>query len=100
MPGMKLVEKRTNRKWLDEGKVIEALKAEGKTDEEIYKTIDPQLNGITAIEKLMGKNWVKPFAYKPLGELTMALESDKRPATTRAHNDFSDIEIQPEITKK
>lgn len=75
--GFKLVEGRSNRKYTDEERVAEAVKAAGYKD--IYKK---SLIGITEMERLLGK---KKFAevlgglvYKPKGRITLAVESDKR----------------------
>lgn len=90
-PGYKLVESRTNRKYIDEDAVIEAARSAGYTD--IFKK---SLIPITEMEKLMGK---KTFAevlgslvIKPQGKPTLVPASDKRPAitTTGAKQDFSD----------
>ena len=94
LPGWKLVEGRTNRKWVDKDKVVEALREAGKTDEEIFKSMEPQLNNLGTIEKMMGKNWVKDYVFKPVGALTVAPESDKRPEFSKADQDFADIEIE------
>ncbi|MEG0579959.1 MAG: DUF2800 domain-containing protein, partial [Niameybacter sp.] len=51
-PGYKLVEGRSNRKWLDEDKVENTLLANGLEEDEIYTM---KLKGIGSIEKLLGK---------------------------------------------
>jgi len=78
LKGFKLVEGRSNRKYLDEKAVIETVKKEG---------LDPyehKVLGITAMTKLLGKSkfeeLLKQYIYKPKGKPTLALESDKRPA--------------------
>lgn len=92
IPGWKLVEGRSNRKYADEDKAFETLKAE--YDEDL---IAPRkLLGITAMEKTIGK---KQFAslldgliVKPPGKLALVPESDKRPelnSTESAVADFS-----------
>lgn len=89
--GFKLVEGRSNRKYTDEERVAEAVKAAGYQD--IYKK---SLIGITEMERLLGK---KKFAevlgdlvYKPKGRLTLAAESDKRKPvmTATAEADFKE----------
>lgn len=94
IPGYKLVHAGTQRKWLDQDKVIEALRKAGKTDEQIFKSLKPQLNNLGTIEKLMGKKWVKDFVFKPVGAATIAPESDKRLDFSSSSYDFSDIEIE------
>ena len=81
LPGWKLVEGRSNRKYTDEGEVAKAIIASGVEEVLIYER---SLLGITAMEKLVGK---KKFAEvlgklieKPQGKPTLAPESDKRPA--------------------
>ncbi len=81
-PGWKLVEGRSNRKYVDDDEVIGALKNAGYTEKDIYEEV---LKGITKMEKLLGK---KRFAellteeelvIKPPGKPTLVPESDKRP---------------------
>lgn len=91
-PGYKLVEGRSNRKWLDENKVIEVLQED--YDENEY--MNTKLAGIAAIEKLVGKANFGPklneFIVKPPGAPTLVPESDKRPAmgVEQAKLDFKD----------
>ena len=77
--GWKLVEGRSNRKYTDEAKAAEILRAAGYTD--IYKP--QELLDITAMEKLVGK---KKFGellagqiIKPEGKPVLVPESDRRP---------------------
>lgn len=89
--GFKLVEGRSNRKYMDEEEVAEAAKAAGYTD--IYKST---LVGITEMEKLMGKKKFSEvlgkLVYKPQGKITLVAESDKREAvmTATAEADFKE----------
>lgn len=91
-PGYKLVEGRSNRKWLDESKVVEVLKENYSEDEYMVS----KLAGISAIEKLVGKSKFGPllneFIVKPPGAPTLVPESDKRPAmgAEQAKLDFKD----------
>lgn len=89
--GFKLVEGRSNRKYTDEERVAETVKAAGYKD--IYKK---SLIGITEMERLLGK---KKFAevlgdlvYKPKGRITLVAESDKREPvmTATAEADFKE----------
>lgn len=80
MVGLKLVEGRSNRTWSDDTEVKAALEAAG-FDQEDY--ITTKLQGITAVEKLVGK---KEFAEllghlttKPPGKPTLVSIEDKRP---------------------
>lgn len=92
--GWKLVEGRSNRKYVDEGKVVDALHEAGYDDAVIYKK---ELWGITAMEKLIGKKNFSDFlgnlVEKPAGKPVLVPESDKRPelnAIERAKEDFKD----------
>lgn len=76
--GWKLVEGRSNRKYIDESKVLEKLKGNYKDD-----VIAPRkLIGITAMEKTIGKkqftNLLADFVVKPPGKPTLVPETDKR----------------------
>ncbi len=81
VPGWKLVEGRSNRKYTDENAVAAAITSAGIDEAMIYER---SLLGITAMEKMLGK---KKFAEilgklieKPKGKPTLAPESDDRPA--------------------
>ncbi|MBR6342652.1 MAG: DUF2800 domain-containing protein [Selenomonadaceae bacterium] len=76
----KLVEGRSNRRYTDEAKAAEAVKAEG---------LDPyehRILGITDMEKLLGKKrfseLLKPYVEKPKGKPTLVRSSDKRASIT------------------
>ena len=91
--GFKLVEGRSNRKYVNEEEVADAAKAAGYED--IYKK---SLIGITEMEKLMGKKDFQKIlgslVYKPQGKITLVPESDKRPPiqTETAEADFKEDE--------
>lgn len=93
-PGFKLVEGRSNRKYVSEEDVIEAAGAAGYQD--IYKKT---LIGITEMEKLMGKKKFQeilgPLVYKPKGKITLVPDSDKRKeiAESSAEADFKEGKI-------
>lgn len=78
--GWKLVEGRSNRKYLDEGKVRETLIEAGYTDEDITET---KVLGITAMEKAIGKKVfgevLSGLVIKPEGKPVLVPETDKRP---------------------
>jgi hypothetical protein len=94
VPGYKLVEGRSNRKYSDQEAVAQALRAAGVPDEIAYER---SLLGITAMTDALGK---KKFAdvlgalvTKPAGRATLVPETDKRPAllfATSAAEDFGD----------
>lgn len=89
--GLKLVEGRSSRKWVDEGKVEGVLAVEGF---ERAKFINEKLAGIGAVEKLVGKQafteLLGDLIIKPQGAPTLVGESDKRPAIgiDQAKEDF------------
>jgi hypothetical protein len=92
IPGHKLVEGRSNRKYDDQAKVAAALTAAGIDEAVIYER---SLLGITAMEKAIGK---KVFAevldgliVKPSGKPTLVPESDKRPALSSAASAADDF---------
>ena len=93
-PGWKLVEGRSNRKYLDEIKVAEALIAAGFDEAVLY---EKKLYGITAMEKITGKkvfaDALKDLIIKPQGKPVLVAESDRRPeinSTESAKNDFKE----------
>lgn len=92
IPGYKLVEGRSNRAFTDESKIREALGL--MYDEKDFTTT--KLNGIGAIEKLLGKKNFYPvlgdYVVKPPGKPTLVPESDKRPpmnSIEKAKEEFS-----------
>ena len=91
--GFKLVEGRSNRKYVNEDEVADAAKAAGYED--IYKK---SLIGITEMEKLMGKKEFQKIlgnlVYKPQGKITLVPDSDKRTPiqTETAEADFKEEE--------
>lgn len=92
IPGWKLVEGRSNRKYVDEEKVLETLKA----DYELDRIAPRKLLGISAMEKEIGKkvfaSALEGLVVKPAGKPTLVPESDKRPelnSTASAQKDFS-----------
>lgn len=82
--GWKLVEGRSNRKYLDEDKVQETLLEAGYPEKEITET---KLLGITAMEKAIGKKAfgvvLGDLVIKPEGKPTLVPETDKRPELDR-----------------
>lgn len=89
--GFKIVRSASRRKYTDEEKVAQTAIKAGYED--IYRST---LIPITEMEKLMGK---KNFAeilgdlvHKPPGKLTLAPETDKRPAVEDVFEDFKEDE--------
>jgi hypothetical protein len=84
--GFKLVEGRSNRKYISEEKVIEVVKSSG------FDPYEHKIKGITAMEKTLGKSkfseLLAHLVEKPKGKPTLVSESDKRPAINPAVDDF------------
>ena len=78
--GWKMVEGRSNRKFADELKVAEAMKAAGYDEALLYER---KLITLTQMEKDFGKKAVAEvlggLIVKPQGKPTLAPQSDKRP---------------------
>lgn len=90
IPGYKLVEGRSIRKWLNQDEAETALRGSKLKVGEIFtkKLISP-----TQAEKLLGKNHpiLDEHAIKPDGKPTIAKESDKRPALkSNVERDFAE----------
>ena len=88
--GWKLVEGRSNRKYTDPEAVEQVLRAVKYRKKDIFKA--PELLGITAMEKLLGKKkfgeLLKDLVDKPPGKPTLVIETDKRPELNSAAADF------------
>ena len=82
--GYKLVEGRSNRKWVDDAE--EVLK--NKLGEDAY---EKKLIGITAAGKKLKKDEVEELTYKPEGKLQLVLASDKRKEVTKTIDHFDKI---------
>lgn len=81
IPGWKLVAGKSNRKFADEEKVVQILKTKARLKKsDIFTT---KLNGITVIEKKLGKKkfneLLGELIIKPEGKPTLAQASDNRP---------------------
>ena len=93
-PGLKLVEGRSIRSFLNEKDVVKALKTIGlkKTDYVVEKLIS-----VTDAEKMLGKTQFDKFlgklVVKPKGAPTIAKAEDKRLEYNSAELDFQDIQL-------
>lgn len=91
IPGWKIVEGASKRRYSDEDKVAAAAIKAGYKKALLYKS---SLIGITEMEKLMGKKQFKEvlgaLIVKPAGAPKLAPESDSRPAFNSAKADFED----------
>ena len=86
--GWKLVEGRSNRRYIDEDAVAEAVTQAG------FDPYERKLLGITAMTSVLGKKRFEEIlgglVEKPQGKPTLVPESDKRPAMNTAKQDFSE----------
>lgn len=84
--GWKLVEGRSNRRYINEDAVAQTVQNAG------YDPYEHRLMGITAMEKALGKakftELLAAYIEKPQGKPTLVPESDKRPAMNTANLDF------------
>ena len=86
--GYKLVEGRSNRKYIDETAVASAVESAG------FDPYEKKLLGITEMQKTLGKakfeELLGAYIYKPQGKPTLVPTSDKRMAINTAKNDFKE----------
>lgn len=87
VPGYKLVEGRSNRKYKSADAVAIRLQEAGIESEIIFER---SLLGITAMEKAIGKKRFEELLTdhieKPPGKPTLVADSDKRPAISAGFN--------------
>jgi hypothetical protein len=88
--GFKLVEGRSNRRYVNEAAVADAVSTAG------FDPYEHKIMGITAMEKTLGKtrfaDLLGGLVEKPQGKPTLVPEGDKRPAIDNAKNDFTEVE--------
>ena len=86
--GFKLVEGRSNRRYVNDATVAAAVTEAG------FDPYEQKLLGITAMQKMLGKarfdEVLSGLIEKPQGKPTLVPESDKRPAMNTAITDFKD----------
>lgn len=79
-PGFKLVEGRSNRKYISEDAVVSVVTDAG------YDPFEKKLMGVTAMTKMLGtkkfNTLLGSLIEKPKGKPTLVPDSDKRPAWT------------------
>lgn len=86
LPGFKLVNRRSSRKWTDPVKTEkQARKLFGDA------ALDISLKSPAQLEKIAGKNWVKKLVTNETGGLTMASDTDKRNQIKCVNNDFGAV---------
>lgn len=87
--GWKLVEGRSNRRYVNEEAVAAAVEKAG------FNPYEKKLLGITAMTKQLGKKrfeeLLSNLVEKPQGKPVLVPESDKRPAMHTAADDFNDV---------
>ena len=87
--GYKLVEGRSVRKYIDKDAAAKAV-----TDAGYDPYGAPEIMGITAMEKLLGKKKfaeiLSGYVEKPKGAPTLVPETDKRPVYSDANEDFKE----------
>jgi len=89
IPGYKLVESKTNRKWRDEAEVEAYLKKKRVKQADMYvKKLIP----MTAVLKMFkGDKKLEAMLIKPTGQPQLAPESDKRPAFGDVCDQFDEV---------
>lgn len=97
VPGYKLVYGRSNRAWLREAEVEERLSDYGTNLDRMYEK--KFLSPTKAEKELTDAEWelVKDLVYKPTGKVTIAPESDGRPAINpheAAKDDWTKEEVE------
>lgn len=84
--GFKLVEGRSNRRYVDDDAVADAVEAAG------FNPYERRLLGITAMQRLLGRRRFDEvlggLVEKPRGKPTLVPEDDKRPSMNDATKDF------------
>lgn len=79
VPGWKLVDKRSTRKWADEEKILHALRYSKKVTRGQY--IVEKIKSPAQVEKAVGSDFdISPFVTSESSGHTIAPEADKRPA--------------------
>ncbi|MFB7487838.1 DUF2800 domain-containing protein [Bacillus subtilis] len=93
IPGWKLVEGRSNRKYADKDAVKNTLLAEGYEPEQVLTK--PEVLGVSALEKSIGKKafneLLQDLVIKPAGKPTLVPESDKRPELNSTESAIADF---------
>ena len=86
--GFKVVEGRSNRKYVNDTAVAEAVLAAG------YDPYEKKLLGITAMTQALGRKTFNEIlgglVYKPQGKPVLVPATDKRPELNTAANDFNE----------
>ncbi len=87
-PGYKVVEGRSNRRYINEEAVASVVTDAG------YDPYAHKVLGLTEMQKLLGKKKFEELLggliEKPQGKPALVTEKDKRPAMHTAQNDFKE----------
>jgi hypothetical protein len=87
VPGWKLVNKRASRVWVDQDKVIKWATGLGLHEDEVFEM---KLKSPAQLEKVVGKkNLPADLVSSVSSGVTLAKESDKRPAALTAGQEFA-----------
>lgn len=94
----KVVEGRTNRQFIDEGKAAKELLSKGLTKDDLYKTVmispaqaEEALHKRLKVRKTDAKAMLEGLAYQPPGPKSLALRTDSRPELPAAGDVFTDL---------
>lgn len=90
--GFKLVEGRSNRRYVNEEAVAAAVQDAG------FEPYEQKLLGITAMQRMLGKRRfhevLAGLVEKPQGKPALVPESDKRPPMNNAKQDFNNNQTE------
>ncbi|MDE2019166.1 MAG: DUF2800 domain-containing protein [Patescibacteria group bacterium] len=87
VPGFKLVDGRSNRKWIDEDDVVAEF--DGVLGTKLW---EKKLLSPAKLEKLVGKGKIDHLTFKPEAQKAIARDTDpRRPALTSAQEDFKEV---------
>lgn len=90
--GFKVVEGRSNRRYVDDAAAAEAVSGAG------FDPYEKRLLGITAMQKMLGKRRfdevLGDLVEKPQGKPALVPLSDKRPPMNNAKDDFNDNDTE------
>lgn len=97
VPGWKLVDKKTNRQWVDEAEVI-AKFAPLLGESKLYDK--PKLLSPAKLEKIVGKDEVAPLTFKPVAGKSVAPDNDPRPSLASAAAEAAGVFAAAEAPKE
>ncbi len=93
IPGFKLVEKRANRRWVENDTpedIFKQLKAAGGRGT-LKQLLVTELMSPAKAEKIVGKKAVNNVCIHPRGDVTIAAVGDRRSAITEIKSDFEEF---------